>query len=210
MSGGQSRCGLHWIRFNLAQCTSFSYLLAAGSLAWVASARLPSAAFPDVPTITETSVGKAKIGMPVAKLGEAYKGCSFGPAHLVKYGFDEYESKPDATLISSGQKLLVYWVNAETKKVAGLIALHPAYQTAQGIHVGSTSGQLKKVFPAMRVVPNMMMQEIEMAFLGEVDKPGIEYAFFKQGHVGKYLIADEPVKIAAMAARISWIQVYPH
>ena len=171
----------------------------------------PPAVFPDAPLITETSVGKARIGMLVAKLKETYKGCTFSPTYLVKYGFDEYEDKPNATLITSGgQKLLVFWVDTQTKKVAGLIALHPAYQTAQGIHVGSTSGQLKTVFPAMRVVPNMMMQEIEMAFLGEVGKPGIEFAFFKQEHVGKYLVADEPVKIAAANAKISWIQVFPN
>ncbi|GAA3991215.1 hypothetical protein GCM10022407_39570 [Hymenobacter antarcticus] len=149
--------------------------------------------------------------MLATELKEAYRNCTFSPTYLVKYGFDEYESKPNATLVSSSsQKLFVFWVNRQTKKVAGLIALHPAYRTAQGIHVGSTSGQLKTRFPSMRVVPNMMMQEIQMAFLGEVSATGIEYAFYKQQPVGKYIVADEPVKIPAFNAKISWIQIYPN
>lgn len=68
------------------------------------------AGFPDTPTITETLVGKARIGMPVAKLKELYKSCTFSPTYLVKYGFDEYGSKPNAILVSTGsQKLFVFW-----------------------------------------------------------------------------------------------------
>ncbi|WP_210519577.1 hypothetical protein [Hymenobacter terricola] len=164
-----------------------------------------------MPTITENSVGKARIGMPLLKLKETYTGCAFSPDYLSKYGFDEYGNKPNATVVSrSGQKLFVFWMNPQTQKVTGLIVLSPSYQTAQGIHVGSTSRQLKAAFPAMQAVPNMMMQDIEMAFLGEVDKPGIEYAFFKQEHIGKFLVADEPVKIVATNAKVSWIQIFPN
>jgi hypothetical protein len=191
--------------------TKLLLLLTCWLIAWGTTSQTPPATFPDLATITKKSVGKAQVGMPVAKLKEAYKGYAFSPTDLVKYGFDEYVGKPNATLITrNGQKLLVFWVNTQTNKVAGLIALHPAYQTAQGIHVGSTSGQLKAVFPTTQVVPNMMMQEIQMAFVGPVDKPGIEYAFLKQVPVGKYLVADEPVRITNPSARITWIQVFPN
>jgi hypothetical protein len=186
-------------------------LLSCWLMASASICQRPPAAFFDTPTITATSVGKAAIGMPLIKLKEAYSGCTFSAAYLSNYGFDEYGAKPNATLVSrDGQKLFVFWLNTQTKKVAGLIVLSAAYQTKQGIHVGSTSGQLKKAFPAIRAVPNMLMQEIEMAFVGEVGMPGIEYAFFKQGHLGKYLVADEPANVTAPNAKISWVQVFPN
>jgi len=168
--------------------------------------------FPDTPSITEKSVGRAQIGMTLAKLKVLYPGCTFTPTHLARYGFDDYDSKPNGVTVSYGkQKLFVYFSDWQTrKKIVCLIALHPAYQTVQGIHVGSTSGQLKAKLPAIKVVPNMIMQDIEIAFVGENSDLSTNYVFFRQGNVGKYVVADEPVRITALNAKISWIQVYPH
>ncbi|RAK65308.1 hypothetical protein [Hymenobacter edaphi] len=184
-----------------------TWLLATGSIY-----QAPPAAFPDVPTITETSVGQARIGMSTAQLKKLYKGCAFSPTSMAAYGFDEHESKPSGVTVSyAGKKLFVYFPDWKTKKqLAGLIALHPAYRTAKGIHVNSTSGQLKAALPGVVVVPNMMDANLEVAFSGSVEKPGIQYVFYKQGNVGNYVVADTPVKISVSNAKITWIQVYPH
>ena len=172
---------------------------------------LPSG-FPDTPTITENAVGRTRIGMPVTKLKELYKGCTFTPAHLAAYGFDDTSNKPGGILVSSaGQKLFLYFADWQTKKkVAGILAFHPAYKTVKGIHAGSTSGQLKAAIPTIKVVPNIMMPVFQIAFAGEVGAPGIEYVFFKQKNIGKYVLADEPGKITVLNAPVSWIQIYPH
>jgi len=188
-------------------------LLFLGCLLSATSIAQTAPAFPDTPTITETSVGKARIGMPISKLKELYKGYTFTPTYMASYGFDDPTDKPNGVTVSFGrQKLFVYFADWEThKKVAGLLAFHPAYKTGQGIHPGATSGQLRTVLPATRVVPNMLLPNIEMAFVSqrEDENPAVQYIFFKQGHIGKYIIADTPVKIAVANARISWIQVYP-
>ena len=180
------------------------WLLLSGSIS-----QAPPAAFPDVPTITENSVGKARIGMPVAKLKELYKGCTFTPVHLLPYGFDDTNAKPGGVLVKSGsQRLFLYFADWQTKKkVAGLLAFHPAYKTAIGVHVGTTSGQLKTVLPTVQVVPNMMLPEFQIAFSGSMEKPGLEYIFLKQPELGKYVVADEPTHITVTTGRISWIQI---
>ncbi len=184
------------------------WFIASGSIC-----QSPRTGFPDTPTITETSVGRARIGMPLLKLKEAYKGCVLSPDYSVKYSFDEYGSKPNATLVSrDGQKLFVFWLNTQTKKVAGIFALSPAYRTAQGIHVGSTAGQLKKVLPAVRVGPNELNIEMQIAGIerGEYEKTGIQYIFYKQGILGKDKDSIVPSTIAVPNAKISWIQVFPN
>ena len=184
------------------------WLLLSGSIS-----QAPPVAFPDTPTITENSVGKAHIGMPLLKLKETYKGCTFSPDYLSKYGFDEYGNKPNATLVSrDGHKLFVFWLNTQTKKVAGFFVLSAAYHTAQGIHVGSTAGQLKKVVPAVRVGPNELNTEMQIAGIerGEYEKTGIQYIFNIQGILGKDKDSIVPSTIAVPNAKISWIQVFPH
>jgi hypothetical protein len=178
-------------------------LLLSGSIS-----QAPPAAFPDTPIITEISVGKAKIGMPVARLKELYKGCSFAPTHMLPYGFDDTDRKPNGVTVSSGnQKLFIYYLDGRTKKIAGLLALHTVYKTAGGIHVGSTASQLKMANPAVRVVPNMMLPVFQTAFVGDLEKPGIEYIFYKQKSLGKYEIADEPAPLIASNAKIAWLQL---
>jgi hypothetical protein len=170
----------------------------------------PPAVFPDVPTITETSVGKALIGMPAAKLKETYKGCSFTSTYLVKYGFDGGNGKPDAVTVSSaGQKLFIYFLSEQTKKVSGFIVLHPTYKTAAGIHVGSTSGQLKAAVPAVRVAPHEFVENMQIASAGTEEHIGLEY-IFQRGPMGKNRDSMEPSEIATPSAKVSWILIKPN
>ena len=173
------------------------------------SFQIPPVDFFDTPIITEKSVGRAQIGMSVTKLKELYKGCTFVPTHLLQYGFDDTEAKPNGVTVSSGsQRLFLYFLDWQTKKkVAGILAFHPAYRTAQGMHVGSTSGELRASQPSVRIVPNMMLPVFQIAFAGDVEKPGIEYIFYKQKELGKYVVADEPTKITVANAKIAWLQI---
>ena len=182
------------------------WLVASGSFG-----QSPPAGFPDTPTITENSVGRARIGMPVTQLKEVYKGCTFVPTHLMKYGFDDTDAKPNGVIVSRGsQRLFLYFLDGQTKKkVAGILAFHPAYRTVQEIHVGSTSGELKAVLPAIRTVSNVEYPGFQLAFL---EKSAIEYDFLGREELGpqdpnNY---DSPVPIIVKTQRISWIQVYPH
>ncbi|MFD2721602.1 hypothetical protein ACFST9_23000 [Hymenobacter monticola] len=173
------------------------------------SSQVPAPAFYDVPVITEKSVGKARIGMSIAQLQELYKGCTFTPVHLLAYGFDDTEAEPSGIMVKKGSRqLFLYFADWQThKKVAALLAFHPAYKTARGIHTGSTSGQLKAALPAVQVVPNMMLPEFQIAFVGDVETPGLEYVFRKQPVLAKYTMADAPTKLTAANGRISWIQI---
>ena len=187
------------------------WLLLSGS-----SSQAPPAAFPDVPVITENSVGRARIGMPVAKLKGLYKGCTFTPVHLGAFGFDDYGTELNAVAVSHNhQKLFVFFPGGKAGKVAGIFVLHPAYQTAKGIHVGTTSGQLRSILPAVRVGPNELMTEMQIAAVKRVEKgeekqPTIQYIFNGQGIIGKNKDSIDPSEIAILNARISWIQVFPN
>ncbi|MBD2724161.1 hypothetical protein IC234_18685 [Hymenobacter sp. BT189] len=170
-----------------------------------------------MPVITEKSVGKARIGMPITQLRELYKGCTFSPAHMLAYGFDDTAAKPNGVMVKSGSRqLFLYFADWQTKKkVACLLAFHPAYKTATGIHVGSTSGQLKVALPAVTVGPNELMTEMQIAAVdrsegGEEKQPIIQYVFNKQGFLGKNKDSIEPSEIAVLNAKISWIQVFPN
>lgn len=191
--------------FSLFSC----WLLFSGSIS-----QAPPAAFPDTPVITENSVGKARIGMSAIKLKEAYNGFTFTPTYLAKYGFDGGSGKPDAVMVSSnGQKLFIYFLDWQMKKkVAGLIVLHSAYRTANKIHVGSTSAQLKQALPAVKVAPGETLPKMEIAQIETMDeqKPGLQYIFYKQGTIGKLKDSMEPSEIAKLIAKISWIQIYPN
>lgn len=181
------------------------WLTASGSIC-----QSPPAAFPDTPTITETSVGKARIGMPAAKLKELYKGCLFTPTYLAKYGFDGGSGKPDAVTVSSaGRKLFIYFLNWQTKKAAGFIVLSPAYKTAAGIHVGSTSGQLKAAVPAVRVGPHEFVENQQIASAGTEEHLGLEY-IFQRGPMGKNSDSMEASEIATLDAKVSWILIKPN
>ncbi len=187
------------------------WLLLSGSIS-----QAPPAAFPDVPMITENSVGKARIGMPVAKLKELYKGCTFTPVHLGAFGFDDYGTHLNAVAVSNGQqKLFVFFPREKAGKVAGIFVLHPTYRTVRGIHVGTTSGRLKAVLPAVRVGPNELVLEMQIAAVKRVEKgvekqPIIQYIFNERGVLGKNKEAIDPSEIAVFDAKISWIQVFPN
>jgi hypothetical protein len=169
----------------------------------------PPAAFFDTPTITENSVGKARIGMTSAKLKEAYKGCLFTPTYLAKYGFDGGSGKPDAATVSrAGQKLFIYFLNGPAGKTSGFIVLNPAYKTAAGIHVGSTSGQLKAAVPAVRVGPHEFVENMQIASAGTEEHTGLQY-IFQRGPMGKKPDSMEPSEIATPSAKVSWILIKP-
>ncbi|MGI4761200.1 MAG: hypothetical protein ACRYF0_10870 [Janthinobacterium lividum] len=147
--------------------------------------------FFDVPLITETSVGQAKLGMRFSELRRLYAGFTFTPTHLSAYGFDAISEKPDATLVSKdGRKLFVYFDGfnfsntreVHTKKIVGLLVLHSSYCTKQGIHIGSSSGELRRVLPAIKVAPSPIplfdLQEAGTA------QSTITYVFMAQKELG--------------------------
>ncbi|GAB3576605.1 hypothetical protein GCM10027345_13450 [Hymenobacter daeguensis] len=147
--------------------------------------------------------------MTVAKLKDAYKGSTYTPVYLYKYGFDEGSNTPNAMLVASrGQKLFVYW--QADKKIAGLIVLNPTYQTAKGIHVGSTSGQLKAVFPTAMAGPHEFIERMELAWAGYGEKSELLYVFQKQSSIRKDKDSDEPSEIVGTKAKISWILIKPN
>ena len=179
---------------------------------------LPAAQAPffDVPLITEVSVGRAKLGMRFSELRKLYVGCTFTPVSLSAYGFDAVSEKPDAMLVSkNGRELFVYFDTSDfsrdkevrTQKLAGLIALHPGYCTKQGIHTGSSSGELRRVLPAVRVAPSPIpLFDIQEAGTA---RSTITYVFVGQkdlGQVGKKH-HTEPVPLTSSTGRISWIQL---
>ena len=184
-------------------------LLAYLFVAFAGASQTP-AGFPDTPVITETSVGRAKIGMPVATLKKLYAGCTFTPIYLSQFGFDDYGPEPGGVVVNYGhQRLFIYLPNGS--KAMGFLVFHPAYQTTKGIHVGSTSGQLKGALPAVRVGPSELMAEMDIATVetGE-EKMGTQYIFYKQGRIGKNKDFITPSTISVTTARISWIQIYPN
>ena len=172
--------------------------------------------FFDLPLITETSVGRARLGMRFSELRRLYAGCTFMPVSLSQYGLGELADKPDAVLVSKdGRKLFVYFDDYElsnnkemhTKRLAGLIALHPGYCTKQGIHAGSASGELRRALPTIKVAPSPIplfdVQEARIA------QSTITYVFVGQKELG---LPDKkphvgPVPLASASGRISWIQL---
>ena len=172
--------------------------------------------FFDVPLITETSVGRARLGMQFSELRRLYAGCTFTPVSLSEYGLGELADKPYATLVSkAGRKLFVYFDDykfsnnreVHTKKLAGLIALHPGYCTKQGIHAGSSSGELRRVLPTVKVAPSPVplfdVQEARIA------QSTITYVFVGQKELGSLANKPhaEPVPLTSPIGRISWIQL---
>lgn len=115
----------------------------------------------------------------------------------------------------NGRKLFVYFDTSDfsndreirTKKVAGLIALYSGYCTKQGIHTGSSSGELRRVLPTIKVAPSPIplfdLQEAGTA------QSTITYVFVGQKDLGpvskKY--HTEPMPLVSNTGRISWIQL---
>lgn len=175
----------------------------------------PQVTFFDVPLITETSVGRARLGMRFSEVRRLYAGCTFTADYLSAYGCGELSDKPDAMLVSkNGQALFVYFdydssndKEVHTKKIAGLIALHPSYCTKKGIHAGSSSGELRRVLPAVKVAPSPVplfdLQEAGTAH------SALTYIFLNQRDLGPLNKKHhaEPVPLAVSTGRISWIQV---
>jgi hypothetical protein len=173
--------------------------------------------FFDVPLITETAVGRATLGMPFSELRRIYAGCTFRPAYLAAYGFDEWPEEPDAMIIiKNGHKLFLYHdtydvvdnKRVHSKKIAGLIVLHPAYLTKQGIHVGSSSAELRRVLPQIVTAPNVIAGiNVQDA---RVPNSPLSYSFLNQKDVGPQRKGHygEEVPLTSKIGRVSWIQVW--
>lgn len=188
------------------------WLLLSGSIN-----QAPPAAFPDTPVITANSVGRASIGMPVAELRKIYQGYSFTPAYFGSYGYDEWPDKPDAVIVSKGKnKLFLYYTSYDTfpdrivyrKDVAVLIALNSGYHTSQSLHVGSTTGALRKAFPAIQVaIDAMSSNNIQIA---TTSGSTYEYGFLGQPELGRHRpnhFGDNAL-LTVNTGKISWIVVH--
>ena len=188
------------------------WLLLSGST----SPALP-AAFPDTPTITANSVGRARIGMPIAELRKIYQDYNFTPAYFGSYGYDEWPDKPDAVIVSKGRnKLFLYYTSYDTfpdriiyrKDVAVLISLNPSYRTSEGLHVGSTSGALRKAFPTIQVATDVMSSDnIQIA---TVSGSTTEYGFWGQPELGKHKpnTFGDNAPLSVGTGKISWIVIH--
>ncbi|SNC74938.1 hypothetical protein SAMN06265337_2623 [Hymenobacter gelipurpurascens] len=188
-------------------------------MSWLQSAhsdQLPAAVFSDVPIITEiiteTSVGKAKIGMQTTELRKVYQGCTFQPVFVTRYGWYGEGDTPSGIQVAQGkQPLFVYFEDEEKPgKISGLIALHTAYRTTKNIGVGSTSGALRAALPGITIGQDLMDdydQNLQVAS-AKGSRSAISYAFAKQKDVGSYS-KDFSSPIVVSTARISWITVFP-
>ena len=176
----------------------------------VHSGQLPAAVFSDVPVITETSVGKARIGMQTTELRKVYQGCTFKPVFVARYGWYGEGDKPSGIQVTQGnQPIFVYFEDKEKPgKISGLIALHAAYRTAKNIGVGSTSGALRTALPGITIGQDLMDDYQQNLQVASVKRSAISYAFAKQKDVGRYT-KDFTSPIVVSAARISWITVFP-
>lgn len=182
-------------------------------LSWflaVGFTQLPVAVFSDTPVITETSVGKARIGMQTAELRKLYKECTFKPVFVARYGWDGEGDKPSGVQVTHGkQSLFVYFEDDENPgKISGLIALHSSYRTAKNIGVGSTSGALRTALPGITIGQDLMDDYNQNLQVASVKRSAISYAFAKQKDVGRYT-KDFISPIVVSTASISWITVFP-
>ena len=173
----------------------------------------PPAGFPDVPTITETSVGKARIRMPVADLKSVYKGYTFEPRSIALYGRNIKAKKLTALCVKfRGKELFV--ADILDHKIWNLIALADQYQTANGLHVGSTAYVLKKILPGSKVercewkptcqiVTNEKAESINYWFRNAADLGNYEAVKYLEDNVWRGVL------LKTSTATISWIEVTP-
>ena len=182
------------------------WLLLSGSIS-----QAPPADFPDVPVITANSVGKARIGMKQVLIDSLYAGCEFEPAFSGEYGpgrIITMSGKPDAVVVSkSSQVLFTYFLDWQTKtKIAGLVALHPAYKTVEGIHVGNTWQQLKIMLPEARAAADSkeVRRQAQLVVNAKSSNNQFMYMFFRGR---RHPIRDSSIlsQIAVIDAKTTWI-----
>ena len=184
----------------------------------ISSAQIPSTAFPDMPTITENSVGKAQAGMTVPQLKHVYQGCSFEERSMKGYGQKgDVKQTVGICVKFKGQELFV--AHIFEGKIWTLIVLNSRYKTAKGVHIGSTATELKEALPTAKVVKTTD-KNIQLAELVNEHGESISYYFKDQTEdVGNYQLIPKSnnsfpvgsvyagVPIQAAAAKITWIRV---
>jgi hypothetical protein len=177
-------------------------------LSFASSSQAPPA-FPDTPTITETSVGKAQIGMPTSKLKKLYKGCTFEQESMRAYGLWDSGKSPSGLCVKfKGHPLFI--ANIFEEEVGDLVVLNNKYKTAKGMHVGSTAARLKAALPMIRVQRDNDRRDLQTA-----DPFGVIVYYFKNAQdLGDYKQVDtfplyytKDVPLQSSAAEINWILV---
>lgn len=178
-------------------------LIASGSIC-----QSPPADFPDKPTITWESVGKAKIRMPVSELKALYKGCIFEPRSMVLYGYtrDKKNVKPTALCVKyRGKELFV--ANIYDGMVWDLIVLADRYKTAEGMYVGATTYMLKNALPGLKVEHTGWDYAFQIVTNSKEET--INYWFKNAEDLGNYDVVKgiDDVPLRASTATINWIEV---
>ncbi len=188
--------------------SKFVLFLTCWLITFRSNSQAPPTAFPDTPIFTKTSVGKARIGTTIAQLKKLYVGCTFTPTFSTPYGFDAHTGKPDALLVrAAGKKLFICFGGA---RITGFIVLHPSYKSATGIHVGSTSGQLRTAEPGVVVSMHEFVENIQIAAVEPQAPASPMYIFSGQRPIGKIKNSLEASEIAVLTAKISWIVIKPN
>ena len=151
----------------------------------------PPAGFPDTPTITENSVGKAQIGMSINELKGLYKGCTFGVVSTTQYtGIKEKRLRLTGLCVKCrGKELFAVDTWGSNRKVRNIIVLAARYKTVAGIHIGSTARSLKKALPELKVARARWNHNLQIAANEEYWLP-ISYWFKDAGNVGNYKEAN--------------------
>ncbi|WP_156109307.1 hypothetical protein [Hymenobacter sp. APR13] len=178
-------------------------------LSMVAATSAPP--FLDIPVITNTSVGKAQIGMATGKLRELYKGCTFTKVDMARYGWYGDGDTPRGVLVTQEKRpFFVYFEDWEKPgRIRGIVVLHPSYRTRKNIGVGTTSGALRTAFPAITVGQDMMDDYNQNIQTASLKGSPITYTFAKQKDVGKYTDEVFDSRIVNVTAVISWITIFP-
>jgi len=196
----------------------FPLLIIYWLIAFGSSGQAPSAAFPDTPTITENSVGKAKTEMTVSQLKRAYNGCVFEQRSTTSYG-QGGDTKQTTGICIKCRGHELFFARIYEGEVRTLIVLNSRYKTAKGLHVGSTATELKTALPTAKVIKTID-KKVQLAETMNEEGESISYYFKDQSEdIGNYELIPKPSKglpkgtfyegvpIQAASAKIRWIRV---
>ena len=185
------------------------WLLLSGSIS-----QAPPAAFPDVPVITENSVGKARIGMSSQRLKAAYKGCTFGKQNMQAFGWENGGGLHTALCVRfNGVPLFIAAITEG--RIGALVVVNSRYRTAKGIHIGSTAADLKQAEQTAEVCRDKKRPDLQMANAVHEAEGGeaLSYCFKNAAALGQKEMANNAptslfLPLLPLAAPISWITVF--